>query len=165
MIEFKYETYEEEEEVENLLDLVFSPTRINLSSYYFRIGVPKVRTLCFVAKKLDGSIVGVIRYWPILIGKRKKLSLLIGPIAIHPTFQGEGLGAYLINHSINLSKKYGWKRAILIGDIEYYKSFGFYQQNENQIDFPPPTDSKRILLLELEKNSFLGTEGKVLKFL
>ena len=90
----------------------------------------------------------------------KKLSLLIGPIAIHPTFQGEGLGAYLINHTIKVSKKYGWKRAILIGDIDYYKSFGFFQQNKNKIDFPPPTDSKRILLLELENNSFRGVEGK-----
>ena len=36
--------------------------------------------------------------------------------------------------------------------------------NENNIKFPPPTDSKRILLLELEHNSFKGVEGKVMKF-
>ena len=164
MIEFKYESPSDEEGIENLLDLVFSPSRINLSSYSLRKKVPKVKTLCFVAKNADGSIIGVIRCWPVLIGEKKQISLLIGPIAIHPTFQGEGLGSYLINHSIKISKKYGWKRAILIGDIDYYKSFGFFQPNENNIDFPSPTDSKRILFLELESNSFKGVVGKVQKF-
>ena len=163
MIEFKHESRSDEEGIDHLLDLVFSPSRINLSSYSLRKKVPKVKTLCFVAKNTD-SIIGVIRCWPILIGRKKKISLLIGPIAIHPTFQGEGLGSYLINNSIITSKKYGWKRAILIGDIDYYKSFGFFQQKENKIDFPPPTDSKRILLLELENNSFKDVEGKVVKF-
>ena len=63
-----------------------------------------------------------------------------------------------------MSKKYGWKRARLIGDIDYYKSFGFFQQTENIIKLPPPTDPKRILLLELEQNSFKGVEGNVVKF-
>ena len=164
MIEFTYESENDEEEVENLLDLVFSPTRFNLSSYSLRINVPKIRTLCYIVKNSDSSIIGIIRNWPILIGDRKKLSLLMGPIAVHPTFQGEGLGAYLINKSIKEAKKYGWERAILIGDINYYKPFGFYQQNKNKIGFPPPTDPKRILLIELQKNSFKGVTGIVQKF-
>tara|TARA_A100001011_G_C13991009_1_gene707227 strand:+ start:25 stop:519 length:495 start_codon:yes stop_codon:yes gene_type:complete len=164
MLEFKYETQNDEDGVENLLDLVFSPNRFNLSSYSLRNEVPKIKTLCFVAKNTDGNVVGVIRHWPILIGNRKNLALLIGPIAIHPVYQGEGIGSYLINYSITKSKKYGWKRALLIGDIDYYKNFGFYQQKDKKIIFPSPTDSKRILLIDLEKNSFKGLEGKVQKF-
>ena len=76
MIEFKYESSSDEEGIENLLDLVFSPSRINLSSYSLRKKVPKVKTLCFVAKNADGSIIGVIRYWPVLIGDKKQISLL-----------------------------------------------------------------------------------------
>ena len=117
-----------------------------------------------MAKNNKGSIVGIIRNWPIFIESRKNISLLIGPIAVHPTFQGEGLGTYLINYSIKESKKYGWERAILIGDIQYYKSFGFFQQKNNKIDFPSPTDPQRILLLEIKSNSFEGIKGKVIKF-
>lgn len=164
MIEVKHESRNDEDEVENLLDLVFTPTRLNLSSYSLRHNSPKISTLCFVAKNINGSIVGVIRFWPIFIGGRKNLSLLVGPVAIHPTFQGEGIGAYLINHSIKISKEYGWERAILIGDINYYKLFGFFQRNEHKIFFPQPTDPKRILLLEIKSNSFLGVEGIVQKF-
>ena len=164
MIQFKHETENDMQEVEDLLDLVFSPSRKNLSSYSLRKNVPKISTLSFVAKNNKGSIVGIIRNWPIFIESRKNLSLLIGPIAVHPTFQGEGLGAYLINYSIKKSRKYGWERAVLIGDIQYYKSFGFFQQNNNKIDFPSPTDPQRILLLEIKNNSFNGIKGKVKKF-
>ena len=127
MIQFKHETENDMQEVEDLLDLVFSPSRKNLSSYSLRKNVPKISTLSFVAKNNKGSIVGIIRNWPIFIESRKNLALLIGPIAVHPTFQGEGLGAYLINYSIKESRKYGWERAVLIGDIQYYKSFGFFE--------------------------------------
>tara|TARA_Y100000589_G_scaffold208723_1_gene196863 strand:- start:305 stop:802 length:498 start_codon:yes stop_codon:yes gene_type:complete len=164
MIQFKHESENDKQEVEELLDLVFSPSRKNLSSYSLRKNVPKINTLSFVAKNNKGSIVGVIRNWPIFIESRKNLSLLMGPIAVHPTFQGEGLGSFLINYSIKESRKYGWERAVLIGDIEYYKSFGFFQQNNNKIDFPSPTDPERILLLEIKKNSFDGINGKVINF-
>ena len=164
MIQFKHESENDKQEVEELLDLVFSPSRKNLSSYSLRKNVPKINILSFVAKNNKGSIVGVIRNWPIFIESRKNLSLLMGPIAVHPTFQGEGLGSFLINYSIKESRKYGWKRAVLIGDIEYYKSFGFFQQNNNKIDFPSPTDPERILLLEIKKNSFDGINGKVINF-
>tara|TARA_A100001011_G_scaffold348688_1_gene386694 strand:- start:1190 stop:1687 length:498 start_codon:yes stop_codon:yes gene_type:complete len=164
MVRFKHETEKDKQEVEDLLDLVFSASRKNLSSYSLRNNTPKISTLSFVAENNKGSIIGVIRNWPIFIGSRKNLSLLMGPIAVHPTFQGEGLGSYLINYSIKESGKYGWERAVLIGDIEYYKSFGFFQQNDNKIDFPSPTDPERILLLEIKNNSFDRIKGKVIKF-
>ena len=164
MFQFEHETENDKQEVEDLLDLVFSPSRKNLSSYSLRKNVPKINTLSFVAKNNKGSIVGIIRNWPIFIESRKNLSLLMGPVAVHPTFQGEGLGSYLINYSIKESRKYGWERAVLIGNIEYYKSFGFFQQNDNKIDFPSPTDPERILLLEIKNNSFDGIKGKVIKF-
>ena len=160
MVKFNHETENDKQEVEDLLDLVFSPSRQNLSSYSLRKNIPKIRTLSFVAKNNKGSIIGVIRNWPIFIESRKNLSLLMGPIAVHPTFQGEGIGSYLINYSIKEARKYGWVRAVLIGDIEYYKSFGFFQKNDNKISFPSPTNPERILLLEIKNKSFDEIQGK-----
>ena len=163
MVKFNHETEDDKQEVEDLLDLVFSPSRQNLSSYSLRKNIPKIITLSFVAKNNKGSIIGVIRNWPIFIESRKNISLLMGPIAVHPTFQGEGLGTYLINYSIKESKNMVGT-CNLIGDIQYYKSFGFFQQKNNKIDFPSPTDPQRILLLEIKSNSFDGIKGKVIKF-
>ena len=59
MIRFKHETENDKQKVEDLLDLVFSPSRKNLSSYLLRKNVPKISTLSFVAKNNKGSIVAV----------------------------------------------------------------------------------------------------------
>ena len=121
MVRFKHETEKDKQEVEDLLDLVFSASRENLSSYSLRHNTPKISTLSFVAENNKGSIIGVIRNWPIFIGSRKNLSLLMGPIAVHPTFQGEGLGSYLINYSIKESEKNAAQAFIEKNKINFIK--------------------------------------------
>ncbi len=76
-------------EVEALYDLCFAPGRTALSSYRLREGVPPVASLCLVLRE-DGVLAAAIRYWPVEVGGRK--ALLLGPVAVHPTHQGEGLG-------------------------------------------------------------------------
>ena len=165
MIYFVEEIQKDKEAVEDLLNYVFSPSRFHLSSYSLRKGVQKINSLCFVAKRETGDVLGVVRQWPIFIGNDpKNISLLTGPVAVHPIVQGEGIGSALINLSLSNSKHEGWKRAILIGDYGYYKNFGFYQQLEQKVIFPSPTDPKRVLLLEIEKGSFEGLAGKVRAF-
>ena len=165
MINFVEESQKDEGAVENLLNHVFSPSRFHLSSYSLRKGVKKIASLCFVAKMETGDVLGVVRQWPIIVGNDpKNISLLTGPVAVHPIVQGEGIGSALINLSLGSSKQQGWKRAVLIGDYGYYRNFGFYQQLEQKVIFPSPTDPKRVLLLEIEKGSFKGLNGKVRAF-
>ena len=164
MIHLINENKKDEEDVENLLDTVFSPSRIHLSSYALRQGVSKIDSLSYVAKGHSGVVLGVVRQWPVFIDNPHNISLLTGPVAIHPTVQGEGLGASLLNLSLKKSKEEGWERALLIGDIQYYRNFGFQQQEEHKIIFPPPTDPNRVLFLEIKQDSFRGLNGKVRKF-
>ena len=165
MINFVEENKKDEEAVEDLLNYVFSPSRFHLSSYSLRKGVQKIDSLCFVAKRETGDVLGVVRQWPIIVGNDpKNISLLTGPVAVHPIVQGEGIGSALINLSLGSSKQQGWKRAVLIGDYGYYKNFGFYQQLEQKVIFPSPTDPKRVLLLEIEHGSFKGLTGNVRSF-
>ena len=46
-------------------------------------------------------------------------------MAVHPTRQGEGLGALLITESLERARDAGWTRVILVGDEPYYRRFGF----------------------------------------
>jgi predicted N-acetyltransferase YhbS len=77
-------------EVEALYDLCFAPGREALSSYRFREGVEPVAALCKTARDADGILGGAIRFWEVRIGGHS--ALLLGPVAVHPTCQGEGLG-------------------------------------------------------------------------
>lgn len=148
-------------EVEGLYDLTFAPGREALSSYRLREDVAPVAELCITARDKYDVLAGVIRYWPVLIGEKQAKTLLLGPIAVHPTRQGEGLGGLLMRESLGLAKEQGWERVLLVGDAPYYKRFGFYPMLG--LDYPPPVNPDRVLALELVAGAFDGVSGVVSK--
>ena len=58
-----------------------------------RDGVPMVAPLCLTLRDDEGTLAAAIRYWPVQVAGRDVL--LLGPVAVHPTRQGEGLGGLL----------------------------------------------------------------------
>jgi len=146
-------------EVEALYDLCFAPGRTALSSYRLRDGVATVAALCGVLRDADGVLAAAIRYWPVAAGGQD--ALLLGPIAVHPTRQGEGLGGLLIRESLAEARKLGWDRAMLVGDAPYYGRFGFARLNG--VVMPPPTNPDRVLGLALKRSAWDGVEGPVTK--
>ncbi|MFZ1662264.1 MAG: N-acetyltransferase [Paracoccaceae bacterium] len=148
-------------EVEALYDLCFAPGRTALSSYRLRDDVPKVKDLCHVLRDGDGVLAAVIRYWPVLVGGQPVL--LLGPVAVHPTRQGEGLGGLLIHESLAEALRLGWKRVLLVGDRPYYRRFGF--EIIDNVEMPPPTNPDRVLALELEPGAWNGVRGKVTRYI
>jgi predicted N-acetyltransferase YhbS len=144
-------------EVEALYDLCFAPGREALSSYRLRDGVPPVAGLSSVARDQDGILAGAIRYWPVHVGGH--VTLLLGPVAVHPTHQGEGLGAYLIRGSLDTARALGWGRVMLVGDAPYYSRFGFHRLEG--VEMPPPTNPDRVLGLSLSPGAWDGVLGKV----
>lgn len=159
MIEFFGETDDDRWEVEALYDLCFAPGREALSSYRLRDGVSPVHPLCFVARE-DGAVAGAIRFWPVRVGDAAVL--LLGPVAVHPTHQGEGLGAVLIQTGMEAGRTEGWDRVLLVGDAPYYSRFGF--KPLRGVEMPPPTNPDRILGYELTSGSWDGIRGKVTRW-
>ncbi|MBC7179282.1 MAG: N-acetyltransferase [Roseovarius sp.] len=144
-------------EVEALYDLCFAPGREALSSYRLRDDVPPVRDLCLVVRDGMGILAGAIRFWPVQVGAAR--ALLLGPVAVHPTHQGEGLGGLLIRDSLERAAALGWERVILVGDAPYYSRFGFSKLGA--VEMPPPTNPERVLGLELRPGAWEGVAGKV----
>ena len=94
VIELRPENADDWWEVEALFDLCFAPGREALSSYRLRDGIPPVAGLSHVARDETGILAAAIRFWPVRVGGHA--TLLLGPVAVHPTHQGEGLGGVLI---------------------------------------------------------------------
>ncbi|PTX56959.1 putative N-acetyltransferase YhbS [Litoreibacter ponti] len=145
-------------EVEALYDLTFAPGRTALSSYRLREG-PPVAELSLVARDADGILGGAIRYWPVSVGGAP--TLLLGPVAVHPTRQGEGLGGALIRDSLARARELDWARVLLVGDAPYYGKFGFSRQDG--VTMPAPTNPARVLGLALQSDAWNGVSGKVVK--
>ncbi|CUH62023.1 GNAT family N-acetyltransferase [Thalassobacter stenotrophicus] len=140
-MELRQETPEDRWEVEALFDLCFAPGRTALSSYRLREDVAPVGALSLVAVDDLNIIGGAIRYWPVMIGDHE--ALLLGPVAVHPTRQGEGLGAFLIQDSLERAWALGHARVLLVGDAAYYRRLGFSVLTG--VEMPPPTNPDRVL--------------------
>lgn len=157
MFELTPETPDDWWEVEALYDLCFAPGREALSSYRLRDDVPPVPGLCVAARDENGILAGAIRFWPVLVGGVK--ALLLGPVAVHPTYQGEGLGGYLILDSLDRARDQGWARVMLVGDAPYYSRFGF--ERLEGVQMPPPTNPERVLGVALQGGAWDGVTGPV----
>ena len=157
MFHLAQESNEDWWEVEALYDLCFAPGREALSSYRLRDGVDPVAQLSLTARDDDHILAGAIRFWPVQVGP--EMALLLGPVAVHPTRQGEGLGGFLIRESLSKAKDLGWHRVILVGDAPYYERHGF--QRLDGVIMPPPTNPDRVLGVALTDGAWDGLAGQV----
>ncbi len=144
-------------EVEALYDLTFAPGRTALSSYRLRDDVDPIATLCLTARDGDGILAGAIRNWPVLVGG--DAAILLGPVAVHPTRQGEGIAALLMWRAIEMARDQGWDRVMLVGDAPYYGRFGFTRLTGVQM--PPPTNPDRVLGISLTPGAWDAVTGEV----
>jgi predicted N-acetyltransferase YhbS len=154
------ETAQDYFEVEALYDLCFAPGREALSSYRLRDDVDSIAALNHVARDVDGILAGAIRYWPVRVGVAR--ALLLGPVAVHPTRQGEGLAALLIRETLEHARTGGWERVMLVGDAPYYGRFGFFPLDD--VVMPPPTNPERVLGYALLPEAWAGVRGDVTRW-
>ena len=148
------ETKNDHIQVERLLDLVFTPRRKLLSSYQLRNSTNKVDELSYVIKDNSSNIVASIRFWNIKIDSHISRGLLLGPLAVHPIYQSEGLGEKLVLNGIEKAYIDNWNWVVLVGDVGYYSKFGFSKNPTSGITIGDGLDNERLLGLDLN-HSFL----------
>jgi len=159
MYQIIHERPEDAAKIEPLLELCFGPARFEKTAYKIREKLTPISQLSLVAIEGD-KLHGTIRYWPLVIDQAFS-ALLLGPIAVAPDKQGEGIGISLIEESLKLAKELGHKAVILVGDPDYYKRFGFSSAFAKRLDMPGPVDAHRFLVHELVDNSLFGVSGMV----
>src|SRR5690606_25519873 len=145
--------------IEALLDRAFGPGRLAKTSYRYREGRPAIAELCFVARE-GGVPVGSIAYWPVLIGARSVPALLLGPLAVEPALQGQGVGRALMRHSLSRAVADGQRLVVLVGDPAYYRQFGFRPAGPAGL-LMPGERTERLQVKELAPGALAGVEGAV----
>lgn len=84
-------------------------------------------TLSLVAIN-EGQIVGHALFSPITIEDdegQTAAGVALGPIAVHPAWQKQGIGGQLIRAGIQQLREAGYKALIVLGHPDYYPRFGF----------------------------------------
>ncbi len=139
-------------QLEMLLDAAFGEDRKSRTAYMLRQGMTAIGDLSYGLIEA-GILVGSIQCWPIQITGDDGLTsdlILVGPVAIAPGRQNQGLGQMLMNAAIKAAELQPphsqMPPMIMIGDPEYYGRFGFSAGDTAGWRLPGPFEQHRLLL-------------------
>lgn len=126
-----------------------------------RAGDSFVPELSLVAE-LEGEIVGHILFSKIkMVGEAEYESLALGPMAVVPKHQKQGIGGKLIINGLEIAKKLGFQSVIVVGHKDYYPRFGFEKASLWGIKCPFEVPDEAFMAIELVENSLKNKAGTV----
>jgi putative acetyltransferase len=107
---------------------------------------------------LNDRVVGHIMYSPAVVGGNVRGAAL-GPMAVLPEYQRQGIGSKLIETGNRKLKDTGCPFIVVVGHANYYPRFGFRPASEYGItcEWDVPDDVFLVLILNEEKMS--GVSG------
>ncbi|MEO1190541.1 MAG: N-acetyltransferase [Pseudomonadota bacterium] len=146
-------------QVEPLLDRTFGTSRQDRTVYRLREGHPALAELSFAALSAEGDLLASLRFWPILIEAMP--AILLGPLAVEPALQGQGIGKALVRHGLTTAKQQGHRLCVVVGEPSYYGAYGFRNAHEVGLVLPGPVDPLRFQVLELQPDALLGVRGRI----
>lgn len=81
-------------------------------------------TVALVAEE-DGEIVGQVAFSPVAIDGAARDWYGLGPVAVRPDRQGQGIGQDLVRTGLDRIRALGARGCVLAGAAGYYGRFGF----------------------------------------
>jgi predicted N-acetyltransferase YhbS len=133
------------EAIEYLLDAAFGSDRRQRTAYKLRKGVDFMSALSFGLID-DNALVGCIQCWPVTLREHNFPLILVGPVAVSPTHQNQGLGAMLMHAMHDAAAVRGDPVMVMIGDPEYYERYGFFAGAGAGWQLPGPWEPRRLLI-------------------
>lgn len=112
----------------------------------------------------EGRIVGHILFSPVTIdswcGTVEGMGL--GPVAVLPEYQKQGVGSRLVNHGLSTLRAKSYPFVVVLGHPDYYPRFGFepasWYRIKSQWDDVP---DDAFLILIMDKKAMEGVSGTV----
>ena len=93
-----------------------------------------------------GAIVGHVAFSPVSVSDGSQGWFGLGPVAVDPARQGEGIGTALIERGMDLLRDRGAAGCVVLGDPAYYARFGFAHDPALTYPGPPPEYFQRLVI-------------------
>jgi len=106
---------------------------------------------------VDDRVVGHIMYSPLSVGDVNGAAL--GPMAILPERQRQGIGSKLVEAGNRKLKDAGCPFIIVVGHADYYPRFGFTPASEHGIKCEWDVPNDVFMLLFLNETKMQGVSG------
>lgn len=84
----------------------------------------------------------------------------LGPLAVHPRFQRQGVGSALMYAVLEACAPVGWSAVFLLGNPAYYSRFGFELAAPRGIRYRSEIHDPHFQVLELERGCLDGVAGE-----
>lgn len=110
----------------------------------------------------DGAILGHILFSPVNIEGQgvKHNGMGLGPMAVLPSRQNQGIGSKLIRAGLKILRKRGCAFVIVLGHTKYYPKFGFEPASKYGIICQwPRVPDEAFMVLELSRGTLSGIKG------
>lgn len=88
-------------------------------------------------------------------------AISLAPMAVHPKFQRQGIGAELVREGLNRCQKLGHKIVVVVGHPDYYPRFGFIPAREKGLETPFPVPDEAFMVKELIPDALEGIRGVI----
>jgi putative acetyltransferase len=143
----------DEAAIRSLVDAAFAPsTEEGRIVDDLRGGEGWIPELSLVAVDGEGAIVGqCVTSAGTLTDQAgtTRAILALGPIAVDPEHQGQGIGGALMRATIAAATDLGWPIIVLVGHATYYPRFGFESARSLGIEPPQPWSDEFWMALRL----------------
>ncbi len=122
--------------------------------------------LVSLVSTVDDQVVGHILFTSVHIEHpaRKVSSSILAPLAVHPNYQGQGIGGLLIAEGMNRLRAMGAELVFVLGHPGYYPRHGFSPAGVQGFDAPypiPPEDADAWMVQELRPGIIGRVSGQV----
>ena len=112
----------------------------------------------------DNKIIANIIYTKMYNEKGEMLNdvIALGPISVHPEYQGKGIGKKLIEVSLERAKELGYKAVLITGNDKFYKPLGFEAAYKYGITLPGMSIEDKaefFMAMELEEGYLANHSG------
>jgi len=137
--------------VEDLLEAAVGPDRKQRTAYKIRENMDMLEGLSLAAVDAEeDELIGSIQCWPTALtdedGKKHPM-IMVGPVAVHPDCQGQGIGQALMIALLKELQQDESLPLVMIGDPDYYQRFfGFSAEHTRGWKLPGPWDPERLLM-------------------
>jgi putative acetyltransferase len=109
-----------------------------------------------------GTVVGHIMFSPVVLAGCPELKIMgLGPMAVAPEHQRNGIGSALVRAGLEQCRKLGFGAVVVLGHPEYYPRFGFMPAARFGIGCEYEVPEEAFMVIELQPGCLKDASGKV----
>ncbi len=110
----------------------------------------------------EDHVVGHICFTPVKLESAGSLAMMgLAPMAVHPDFQGQGIGTSLIRTGLEVCRQQKIAAVVVLGHADYYPRFGFLPASKFALKSTYAAPDETFMALELTPGPLAEVAGMV----